>query len=239
MYKRQVFDPGATPVPPADLAMLAARATLMGRDGLNPDLVRLIVRQLPAVLPVPYVGDLDAFPSLDQTRFAVNEDARKYLDEGPTPLESFLPFEIASPLSRVYLILLPLLVLMFPVYTLAKAGWDWFNNSRVVSWYPRINAIERNLEAASLEELMSQQAFLVSLDEQLARQRRVPAGKMGALYQLRTHLSFVIRKVEARIAELSRDGAPATGETGDLDRHLDPIPASDKAMGPDDRGVGD
>ena len=236
---RGTFDPGASPVPPDDMAMLAARATLMGREGLNPDLARLVVRELPKVLPVPYVGDIDAFPSLTHTQFPVNEDARKYLDEGPTPLESFLPFEIASPLARVYLILLPLLVLAFPVYTLAKAGWDWFNNSRVVSWYPRINAIERNLEAASLDELMSQQAFLVSLDEQLARQRRVPAGKMGALYQLRTHLSFVIRKVEARIAELSRDGAPATGETGDLDRHLDPIPASDKAMGPDDRGVGD
>ena len=217
---RGTFDPGASPVPPQDMAMLAARATLMGREGLNPDLARLIVRDLRKVLPVPYVGDLDAFPSLAHTRFPLNEDARKYLEEGPTPLESFLPFEIASPLSRIYLILLPLLVLAFPVYTLAKAAWEWFNNSRVVSWYPRINAIERNLEQSSLDELLEQQAFLERLDEQLARQRRVPAGKMGTLYQLRTHLSFVIARVETRIAELAGDGTQATTKTDDPHRDL-------------------
>ncbi len=233
---RGTFDPGATPVPPQDMAMLAARATLMGRDGLNPDLARLIVRELPAVLPVPYVGDLDAFPSLAQTRFPLNEDARKYLAEGPTPLEAFLPFEIASPLARIYLILLPLLVLAFPIYTLAKAGWEWFNNSRVNSWYPRINAIERNLEASGLDELMAQQDFLVGLDQQLARQRRVPAGKMGTLYQLRTHLSFVIRRVEARIAELGGEGALAAAKANDVDPDLDPAAITAEAMGLDDRG---
>ncbi len=234
---RGTLDPDTSPVPPGDMAMLAARATLMGRDGLNPDLARLIVRELPAVLPVPYVGDLDAFPSLQHTRFPVNEDARKYLDEGPTPLESFLPFEIASPLSRVYLILLPLLVLAFPVYTLAKAGWEWFNNSRVVSWYPRINEIERNVETSDLDALLAQRRFLVGLDGQLARQRRVPAGKMGTLYQLRTHLSFVIRKVEARIAELGGAGARASAHADDPGPNLDPAAITAEAMGlDDDRG---
>jgi uncharacterized protein len=232
---RGVFDPGASAVPPEDMAMLAARATLMGRDGINPDLARLIVRELPGVLPVPYVGDLDAFPSLTRTQLPVNEDARKYLDEGPTPLESFLPFEIASPLARVYLILLPLLVLAFPVYTLAKAGWEWFNNSRVNSWYPRINAIERHLESSDLGELMAQQDFLVGLDAQLARQRRVPAGKMGSLYQLRTHVSFVMRNVEARIAELGGADALATAKANDLDGDLDTAAITDEAMGLEDQ----
>jgi uncharacterized protein len=231
---RGVLDPSVPPVPPEDTAMLAARATLVGREGLNPDLARLIVRELPAALPVPYVGELDAFPSLTQTQFAVNEDARKYLEEGPTPLESFLPFEIASPLSRVYLILLPLLVLMFPVYTLSKAGWEWLINSRVVSWYPRINAIERELQGSDLDELMAQQDFLVALDGQLARQKRVPAGKMGSLYELRTHLSFVIRKVENRIAELGGEGALAAAQANDQDPDLDPAAITDEAMGLDE-----
>jgi TRAP transporter TAXI family solute receptor len=231
---RGVFHPGASPIPREDMTMLAARATLMGRDGLSPDLARLVVRDLPKVLPVPFVGDLDAFPSLTHTQFPVNEDARKYLAEGPTPLEAFLPFEIASPLSRMYLIILPLLVLLFPVYTLAKAGWEWFNNSRVVSWYPRINAIERDFEGSDLDELMAQQDFLVGLDRQLARQKRVPAGKMGTLYELRTHLSFVIVKVETRIAELGGKDALAAARANDLDPGLDPSLISDEAMGLDD-----
>lgn len=104
-----------------------------------------------------------------------------------------------------------------------------------MSWYPRINAIERNLETSDLDELMAQQDFLVGLDGQLAKQRRVPAGKMGTLFQLRTHLSFVIGKVEARIAELGGESALATAEANDLDPDpdpdLDPAAISDAEMG--------
>ena len=239
---RGVLKPSQPPMPPEDMAMLAARATLMGREGLQPDLARLIVRELPDALPLPYVGELDAFPSLDRTTFAVNADAQKFLDEGPTPLEAFLPFEIASPLSRIYLILLPLLVLMFPLYTLAKAGWAWLNSSRVLGWYPRISAIERNLETSSLPELMAQQDFLLGLDAQLARQKRVPAGYMATLYDLRTDASFVRHKVERRIAEVGGQEAIDAALANDAQGPFDPKTISDEAMGirnaPSTRGPG-
>lgn len=228
---RGVLDPKQPPMPPEDMSMLAARATLMARDGLHPDLARLIVRELPGVLPVPYVGELDAFPSLSRTRFAVNPDAEKFLEEGPTPLEAFLPFEVASPLSRVYLILLPLLVLMFPLYTLVKAGWIWVNKSRVVSWYPRINAIERNIERSSLEELMTQQDFLRGLDAQLASQKRVPAGYLATYYDLRSDVAFVSGKVEARIVEVGGQAALTAARANDAEAPLDPRSFSDAAMG--------
>lgn len=228
---RGVLQPGRPVMPPEDMEMLAARATLMGRGGLHPDLARLIVREVPDALPLPYVGELDDFPSLDHTAFPVNEDARTFLDEGPTPLEAFLPFEVASPLSRVYLILLPLLVVLFPLYTLVKAGWNWFNSSRIVSWYPRIHAIERNLETSSLAELMAQQDFLKSLDAQLARQERVPAGYMAIYYDLRTDLTFVIHKVEARITELGGEAALSVAQANDDDLPADPHAITDAAMG--------
>ena len=242
MLFRGVLRPSDPVMPPEDMPMLAARATLMGREGLHPDLARLIVREVPDILPLAYVGELDAFPSLDHTTFPVNEDARKFLDEGPTPLEAFLPFEIASPLSRVYLILLPLLVVLFPLYTLAKAGWAWVNNSRVVGWYPRISAIERNLETSSLAELMAQQDFLRGLDAQLAGQKRVPAGYMATYYDLRTDAAFVRRKVEARIQEVGGEEALAAAQANDLDAPIDPRSISDAAMGikhePPTRGPG-
>jgi TRAP-type uncharacterized transport system substrate-binding protein len=231
MLYRGVLQPAAPVMPPEDMEMLAARATLLGRAGLHPDLARLIVREIPDALPVPYVGGLDAFPSLHGTAFSVNEDARTFLDEGPTPLEAFLPFEIASPLSRIYLILLPLLVILFPLYTIVKASWDWFNNSRVLSWYPRINAIERSLERSSLSELMAQQDFLLSLDSRLATQKRVPAGYMATLYDLRIDAAFVRRRVEERIKAVGGDEALAQAMANDAEVPQDPRSISDAAMG--------
>lgn len=54
---------------------------------------------------------------------------------------------------------------------------------------------------------------------------------MGTLYELRTHLSFVIQKVEARIAELGGEGALAVAQANDLDPDLDPAVITDEAMG--------
>ena len=90
----------ALDVPPDAVRALAARATVVGTADLHPDLARLIVAVLPAAIPPAWVGDPHALPGLADTQLPVNEDARQFLDEGPTPLEGSLPFEAASPLSR-------------------------------------------------------------------------------------------------------------------------------------------
>jgi uncharacterized protein len=230
----------AADIPERDLSLLAARATLMGRDGLHPDLARLVVGVLPGILPVPLVGERDAFPSLDGTVMPVNDDARRFLAEGPTPLEAFLPFEVASPLSRVYLLVFPLLVLMFPLWTIVRAGWTWFMKSRIIGWYPRIHAIERNLDRATLPELEAQRDFLNAVVEQVASRTRVPAGYLAAYYDLRIDIAFVARQVDARIATLRAEQGlpPETGGPGLASRGLergraDPTRITDDEMGLD------
>lgn len=131
----------------------------------------------------------------------MNEDARKFLVDGPTPLEGFLPFEVASPLSRIYIILLPLLVLAFPLWTLLRASSGWFLRSRITGWYPRIHAIERGVNDSSLEELREQRAFLGSLVAEMSRKTRVPASYLAAYYDLGIDIEYVTRRVDARIAQ--------------------------------------
>ena len=182
--------------PPADVPMLAARATLMARESLHPDLARLVVKSLSAVMPLALVGDPAAFPSLERSEFTANEDARKFFLEGPTPLESFLPFEIASPLSRIYLVLLPLLVLAFPIWTLTKAGIAWYMRGRINNWYPRIHDAERRIDTAPLAQLREDDEALRALAEQLSTKTRVPAG---------------VRRRLLRSACRPRPGAAASG----------------------------
>jgi hypothetical protein len=200
--------------PPEDVPALATRATLVGRTDLHPDLARLVVAAIPAALPPAWVGDPHAFPSLVDTQLPVNEDARKFLVEGPTPLEGFLPFEVASPLSRIYLVLLPLLVIAFPLFTLTRASWAWFLRSRIVGWYPRIHAIERGIDSADLDELLRQREFLGSLSEQVSHKTKVPASYLAAYYDLRADIEYVTHRLDARIATLQAAGTTAAQGAG-------------------------
>lgn len=215
-------------IPPYDVPMLAARATLMARPGLHPDLARLVVQEVRAAIPPALIGDPQAYPSLSGTQLPVNEDARKFLVEGPTPLEGFLPFEVASPLSRIYLVLLPLLVLIFPVWTLIRAGWVSYTRGRISNWYPRLVAIERGIDTADLLKLEQDRDFLTALATQLATRTRVPGIYGAAHFDLRADVEFVTRKVDARMAELRADGMDGDAATpGDRDR-----------AGPVDQAVG-
>lgn len=234
---RGVLDIGRD-VPPEDGRILAARATLVGEPGIHPDIARLLVTVVPEVLAYPLVGEPDAFPSLTRTRFAVNDDARRYLEEGPTPLESVLPFWIASPLARYYVIILPLLVLIYPAWQILKATYGWYMKSRITSWYPRLHAIERGLPESTLHQLRLQKRFLAAVVDQVSSRTRVSAGYMSAYYDLRGHIDWVQQKVDARIAELvtgdqpDADGVPANDE--DAAAPVDPRAFSDVEMGIDD-----
>lgn len=239
---RGVLDLGRM-VPPEDGEILASRATLVGEPGIHPDIARLLVTVIPEVLSYPLVGDPAAFPSLTMTRFAVNEDARRYLEDGPTPLEAVLPFWIASPLARYYVIILPLLVLVYPAWQIVKATYGWYMKSRITSWYPRLHAIERGLPESTLAQLRLQRAFLSAVVDQVSSRTRVSAGYMSAYYDLRGHIDWVQQKVDARIAVLlagdvadaDADTAdPAAGTGIDAGAPADPRAYSDVEMGIDD-----
>jgi hypothetical protein len=218
--------------------LLAARATLVGEPGIHPDIARLLVTVIPDVLVYPLIGDPAAFPSLAATRFPVNQDAQRYLEEGPTPLEAVLPFWIASPLARYYVIILPLLVLLFPAWQVIKAMYAWWMNSRIVNWYPRLHAIERGLPESTLTQLRLQRRFLRAVVDQVSIRTRVSAGYMSAYYDLRGHIDWVVEKVDARIAELellAPEGAGEAAADAALDAApVDPTGFSDEAMGIDD-----
>lgn len=226
-------------LPATDGELLAARATLVGEPGLHPDIARLLVTVIPEVLGHPLIGDPQAFPSLTMTRFPTNDDARRYLEDGPTPLEQVLPFWIASPLARYYVIILPLLVLLFPLWQVVKAMYGWYMKSRVFNWYPRLHAIERGLPESTLPQLRLQRRFLQAVVDQVSARTRVSAGYMSAYYDLRGHIDFVEHQIDARIAVLTATGAEdaeADGEAGTAppDGPLDPTRFSDEAMGIDD-----
>jgi TRAP-type uncharacterized transport system substrate-binding protein len=225
-------------VPPRDGQVLAARATLVGRADLHPDLARLLVTVTPDALTYPLIGGPHEFPSLLQTQFPVNEEARRLLADGPTPLERFLPWDIASPLSRYYVLLLPIVLLLYPLWHVVKAAYAWYQSRRIVGWYPRIYAIERGLPDATTPELELQRDFLRAIVAQVSQQQRVSAGYLAAYYDLRVNIAFVQRLVDQRIQDLEGpgDATPATDTLAPLDPALvaDPLRITDRQMGIDD-----
>ncbi len=107
----------AANLPRHDTTLVAAAATLVVRDDIHPDLVRLL---LGAAEKVHRRGGLlerdGVFPTDTLADLPVRDDASRYLKNGPPWLERMVPFWVAGLLDRLLFIVVPAATILFPVW---------------------------------------------------------------------------------------------------------------------------
>ncbi|MEE8516885.1 MAG: TAXI family TRAP transporter solute-binding subunit, partial [Alphaproteobacteria bacterium] len=152
-------------IPPQNTQLLAAVASLVARDDLNPNLIPVI---LSAVTHIHRKGALfeapGEFPTAKFSPIKVNEDARRYLEDGPSYLYRVLPFAAASLVDRIKIMVLPLITLLFPLFKIAPPIYRWRIRSKIYRWY----AVVREIDCMALAG-----DFPEGLDREIARLRQV------------------------------------------------------------------
>jgi TRAP-type uncharacterized transport system substrate-binding protein len=103
-------------LPDEEKQLVATKAMLIARADFHPDLQYVV---LTIAEQVHRQGDLfqepNRFPSPDHGAIPISTTALKHLTESKVGLDKYLPFWVASPLERFYLLVLPLLLLLFPL----------------------------------------------------------------------------------------------------------------------------
>ena len=107
-------------VPDEDKVILTTTAMLVANELLHADSASQL---LAAAADVHGAGDYFAeeweFPSVKNSELPVPSNIQKYLELGPNELEEYLPVNIAAILQRLIFIVLPALVLLYPLLRLA------------------------------------------------------------------------------------------------------------------------
>ena len=126
----------------------------------------------------------------------MSETTERFLTEGRTPLQRYLPFWIASPLERFYLLALPALLLIYPLVRNTPTAYGAFMRRRVFIWYKRIREIEVGIDSYSMAELDEHIAELDALQHELTETIRVSTGYMQIFYDLRVHIKLVLDRLQ-------------------------------------------
>jgi len=140
----------------------------------------------------------EVFPSLENLTAPASKVTLQYISQGQTFLQRYLPFWIASPLERFYLLALPILLLLYPLLRNTPTAYGFFMRRRVYIWYTRIRQIELAIEQYSVAELAAHIERLESLEQQLAESFNVPSGYLQLFYDLRIHIRLVIDRLRQR-----------------------------------------
>jgi TRAP-type uncharacterized transport system substrate-binding protein len=196
--------------PPEDVRLLAAKASLVVRADLHPALHYLLLEAASEVHGGPGVfnraGD---FPAAEPVDLPLSESAREYYHGGRPFLQRYLPFWLAALASRLLLLLIPVVGILYPLFRLLPAAYGWGMQYRIYRLYGELKVLEMEFDGGSggprhaLDERLGQL-------ERRADRMRVPLRFAPLLYNLKMHIGLVRERVKA--VETGRTPAPSADD---------------------------
>jgi TRAP-type uncharacterized transport system substrate-binding protein len=200
------FDLGAN-LPRKPLTLLAPAVELIAHSDLHPALCDLLIQAAQQVhggaTRLQYAHQ---FPNTFTYTFPLDSEAASYYKSGGGSFAyRYLPFRLASLVTRIAAVLVPIIIILIPGLRYLPNLYAWRVNSRIHRRYGELMALERE----SLETLTPERrlALLERLDE-IERSvilRKIPGSHAEQIYQLREHIRFVRRN-------LNRSAPRATAE---------------------------
>jgi len=188
----------AEPKPAKDILLIATKSSLVVRKDLHPAIQYLLLEAAVEIHSPPGMfHGIGQFPASEAIELPLSPYAREFYKTGTPFLLRHLPFWLAVFIAQpVVWLLIPLLVLIIPLFRLAPVIYDWFEKRRIYKFYSELRLLEDEMFVSARVE--SRTDILQRLDRLKARASRlsVPASFRPLLYALRLHIDMVREGVE-------------------------------------------
>ncbi|MCK5504745.1 MAG: ABC transporter substrate-binding protein [Thermodesulfovibrionia bacterium] len=183
--------------PSRDLALLAPTSQLVARSDLHPALIDVLLQAAEEVHYKSRGFEREGqFPTARHTDFKLSVDAALFYQSGPSFFQRYLPFWAANFLSRMKVMLLPLVVLLFPFFKLMPPIYHWRMRSRIYRWYRQLESIDAQISTKQTADNLDRHiARLDDLEKNLSH-IHVPLAFQDELYNFRLHIELLRKRIQ-------------------------------------------
>ena len=178
--------------PPADVVLLAPKASLVVRKDLHPALQYLLLNAAVQIYSQPGIFQkAGQFPAAESIDLPLSDEAQRFYKTGRPFLQGFLPFWVAILVEKMLVVFVPLAALLYPMFKFLPQMYDWTMQRRIRRLYDEIRSIESEMEAKITE--FDPDALNSKLDQldQRANHLQLPTVYASSLYTLRSHIDLV------------------------------------------------
>jgi len=202
-------------IPAEDVQLVGPTVELIERDTLHPALSDVLLEAAREVHGKPGLyRKRGEFPAPQEHEFRISPDASRYYAQGKTFLYRSFPFWMASLITRVVAVLVPVVLLLIPAIRVVPALYRWRMTSRIYRWYGALQKLERDAlrpsaDADRREELMRHLDHI----ERAVVKIEVPPAYGDLFYGLRGHIASVRESLSA--GPLATPTAAGDGAAGD------------------------
>ena len=178
--------------PPADVTLLAAKASLAVRADLHPAIQYLLLKAAVQIHSKPGIFQKAAqFPAAEAIDLPLSDEAHSFYKTGRPFLQEHLPFWIATIVERALFVFVPLAAVLFPLFRFLPQIYDWIMRSRIMRLYDEMRSIESEVQAHGQGH--DTDALIAKLDqlEERANALQLPRFYAIMLYTLRAHINLI------------------------------------------------
>jgi hypothetical protein len=109
-----------------------------------------------------------------------------------------LPLWLSVHAQRAIAVLLTAIALGLPMFRVLPVACNWITRRRLFYWYAQLKALEATFDAGPMDQHLVQKQAEIERIEEAVSHIRFPLTFSDQLYNLRTHIDVVRRKIATR-----------------------------------------
>jgi hypothetical protein len=183
-------------IPPQNVKLIGPMAELISTTKLHPAMTDLILDVARSIHGSSGMFQKHAeFPAPIAHHIKLSEDAEHFYKSGKTFLYRYLPFWLASLIGRLFVIFLPVLIVIIPLFRSTPAILRWLGELRIRRRYRALLKLEEEIKNEVDEEKLSGLYKEFEDIDHDVRNMRVRPAFAEQFYFLRVHIDYVRRLI--------------------------------------------
>ncbi|MCE5265835.1 MAG: ABC transporter substrate-binding protein [Deltaproteobacteria bacterium] len=185
-------------IPDRQITLVSPTVELIARKDLHPALSDLL---LAAAMEIHGRAALfqnrGEFPVAWENEYPISDDAKRFYKSGKSFFYRYLPFRLASLISRILVVFVPLILILVPGFKTIPALLQWRMKLRINRWYRLLLTVEQDTAAQQSAGKLAELDRRIDAIEAELHRMKVPASYGDQFYALKTHIHFVRNKLQA------------------------------------------
>ena len=186
-------------VPATDIVLIAVANIVLVRRDIHPALTDLLAHAIVEAHGQPGIfQQAGEFPKLPDPEYPIADNARDFYKNGPSFLNRYLPFWMTNFAQRILTVLAAAIAIVLPLFHYLPMLYRWSVRRRLLYWYDQLKVLEASIDAnPSGKHLIEKQVEVERIEDAVSR-IRFPLAFTDQLYNLRSHIDIVRRRLTPR-----------------------------------------
>jgi TRAP-type uncharacterized transport system substrate-binding protein len=183
-------------IPPNDVPLIGSTTRVLVRSDLHPEIVQLLLQTMVEVHGGANIFQrAGEFPNSTDVEYPVAPAAIDFYKNGPSFMQRHLPLWLSVHVQRAIAVLVTAIAIGLPMFRFLPWAYNWITRRRLFYWYAQLKTLEASFDTSPVNQHLAETHAEIERIEEAVSHIYFPLTFSDQLYNLRSHIEIVRRKI--------------------------------------------